>query len=191
MRHERRLPAGGRPQVPRVGPTHPHLHPHSAPAPQHATARPPRPLMARSCPERPRRHPPPLSLQRRARCLPRAPHTGWPRATTQPPIPTCQRHGRGHCPSVGSIHHATITVQHLFPLTSGSGAPVQPPELWVEATTWWERTDGRPPARPSLLYAPASASSVQRSSAALRASPATPLERCPRVDGVRPHLHCV
>jgi hypothetical protein len=82
-------------------------------------------------PERPRRHPPPLPIQRRARRLPRAPHTGWPRAAVQPLIPAGQRHSRGHCPSAGAIHRATITVQHLFPLTSGSGAPVQPPELWV------------------------------------------------------------
>jgi hypothetical protein len=103
--------------------------------------------------ERPHRHPPPLPLQCRARRLQRAPHTGWPRADAQPPIPASQRHGRGHCPSASAIHHATITVQHLFPLTSDSGALVQLPERWVEATTWWERTDGRPPAHPSLLYA--------------------------------------
>jgi hypothetical protein len=69
--------------------------------------------------------------------------------------------------------------------------PIEPPELCVDATTWWERTDGRPPGRPSLLYAPAAASSVQRGSATLWASPTMPLERCLRVDVVRPHLHRV
>jgi hypothetical protein len=150
MHHEWRLPTGGGRRCSVSGPpicTSTHTL-------RRIPDAPPCDLPSRQwhdCARASHRHPPPLHLQRRARRLPRVPHAGWPRAAAQPLIPTGQWHGRGHNPTVGAIHRATIIVQHLLPLASGSDAPFNGRSCgWKQRHGGRGRTDDRRDVLPSF-----------------------------------------